>query len=226
MLWASAHPPLPVFHVKQSTEQVGLARYLTDLRQRLALCVAPDRLGALTSLLSWLAPASHHIGLTKYADPLSLAQNLVAPAIQLLSPSLRPHLSSPALDFGAGCGAVGLSLGCMWPELEVVLADRRQRVVQFLDIAIRRHGLSNCTSLLVDLHRPPEAMQGRFGTVLIRAFGPAEPSLASSADWARPGGTVALWRQPGACPTPDGLNALRTDRTDVPSLVLTLYQRV
>ncbi len=225
MLCPSTHTLQPVFHVKQSTEQARLATYLTELRHRQALAIAPERLEPLAELICWVAPAAHRIGLTKYAEPTSLAQNLVAPALHLLSPLLLPHLNSPALDFGAGCGAIGLSIACAAPDMQVVLADRRQRVVQFLDIAIRRHGLSNSTALLVDLQSPPEAMRERFGTVLVRAFGPADVSLASSVDWVRPGGTVALWHQPGACPTPDGLNALRTDATELPSLVLTLYQR-
>jgi hypothetical protein len=53
-----------------------------------------------------------------------------------------------------------------------------------------------------------------------------DEALAGARAWVRPGGTVALWHQPGASGTPDGLTALWTEETELPSLVLTLYQRI
>jgi 16S rRNA G527 N7-methylase RsmG len=214
-----------MFHVKHSPERENTASRLRSCAADHALDLASDRLDALADLVAWLAPAAHQIGLTKYADPGSLTEHLVCPALLLLQPSLIPFIGTPLLDFGAGCGAVGLALAAALPKAQIVLADRRRRVVEFLDIAARRHGLANVDSMLVDLRRPPQALEGCFGTVLMRAFGPPEQALRAARGWLQPEGVVALWHQPDVCPTPDGLNALRTEATDLPSLVLTLYQR-
>ena len=217
-----------MFHVKQSPGHEGdvVASYLAAYAHRHSLDIALDRLDLLADLLSWLAPASYQLGLTKYADPLQLAEQLAAPALTVLIPDVLPHVSSPVLDFGCGCGAVGLSLATAMPDLEVVLADRRKRVVQFLDIAITRYSLSNCRSLLVDLASQRSCPANEFGTVLIRAFGPVSQALDDAYGWLRPAGTAALWHQPGACRPPDGLTALRTVSTELPSLVLTIYKCV
>jgi len=215
--------------VKQSPTDASAASYLVQYAQRHGLTIPDDRMDLLETLILWLAPASHRIGLTKYADPLTMSKQLVAPALLLLKLLLKPEFltqaPSPMLDFGAGSGAIGLSLAALMPEHEIVLADRRRRVVQFLDIAARRHHLDNCGCLLVDLGRPTPDWQSHFGTVLVRAFGPVDQALTDARSWLRPGGTVALWRQPDASGTPDGLSALWTEETELPSLVLTLYQR-
>ena len=215
-----------VFHVKHYPEDEAVTAYLRQYSRRHALDVPAERLDRIASLVSWLAPASHRLGLTKYADPMAMSEQLVAPALLLLAPSLSPHVSSPMLDFGAGSGAVGLSLATAMPASEIVLADRRRRVVQFLDLAVHRHDLGNCRSLVVDLADMTAGLESDFGTILVRAFGPVDQALISAQAWLKPGGVVALWHRPGACFTPDGLTALRTEETELPSLVLTLYQRV
>lgn len=179
----------------------------------------------LAELIEWLAPAAHRAGLTKYRTPADMKQHLVDPALLLLTPPLRPFLHSPALDFGAGSGAVGLAIAAAAPDVEVVLADRRARVVQFVDLAIQRFRLQNCHTLLTDLAAPAEDHWQAFGSVLIRAYGPGPVALEQAMRWLRPGGTIALWRRPEAPATPDGLISLRTEPTSLPSLVLSIYQR-
>jgi len=179
----------------------------------------------LPELVSWLAPAAHRLGLTKYGTAIAMAEHLVAPTVLLLRPDLQRFIASPILDFGAGAGAVGLSLALLLPHMEVVLADRRQRVVEFLDVAAHRHGLGNCHARLVDLSHPPHGPGEAFATVLIRAFGPAQQALAEARPWIRPGATAVLWHQVGDVQSPDGLTALRTVATPVPSLALTICRR-
>lgn len=179
----------------------------------------------LSELIDWLAPAAHQAGLTKYATPAAMREHLVDPALLLLTPALRPFLHSPALDFGAGSGAVGLAIAAAAPDVEVVLADRRSRVVQFVDLAIRRFRLANCRTLLTDLAAPAEEYRQAFGSVLIRAYGPGHIALDQAMRWLRPGGTIALWRRPESPATPEGLIPLRTEATQLPSLVLSIYQR-
>ncbi|MEN6645044.1 MAG: RsmG family class I SAM-dependent methyltransferase [Armatimonadia bacterium] len=179
----------------------------------------------LADLLAWLHPAAARLGLTNYRDIQTYIAQLVVPALYLLSPTLAPYRLSPMLDFGAGSGAVGLSLACLLPEAEVVLADRRSRVVQFLDLAVSRGGLRNCRSLLADLSAPSPEQQGSCGTVLIRAYGPTTEALRQAVLWTRPEGTIALWHQPPAPDPPDHLTRADTLQTSVPALALTIYRR-
>ncbi|MBU0609230.1 MAG: class I SAM-dependent methyltransferase [Armatimonadetes bacterium] len=201
------------------------ALYLERYASRHDLPLAEAHTERIASLVTWIAPAAHRMGLTKYARPLAMCENLVAPALLVLSPDIMPLVRSPMLDFGTGSGAIGLSLGISLPEHEMVLADRRDRVVQFTDLAARRQGIGNARSMLTDLSAPAPGHGPSFATVLVRAFGPAAQALSDAAGWVGPGGVVALWHQPGPPDAPDGLKALRTDPTELPSLVLTLYQR-
>lgn len=211
-----------MFHVKQSSAPDDMVHDFSALSLTLA---TPLPAAPLTELATWLAPAAHQLGLTNYRTPLDLAEHLMAPALRLLSPALRPLLLSPALDFGAGSGAIGLSLALAAPELEVLLADRRRRVVEFLDLAIRRHRLANAQALLVDLSDPPPEWQNRCGSVLIRAFGPTAQALDHATAWLRPQGTMVLWHQPPAPAPPDGSTLLVTEATNLPALLLTIYRR-
>jgi len=208
--------------VKQTRPIIGI---LEAEVHRLALTGLEDRVVALAEALEWLGPAAFRFGLTNYATTEEFTTNLVAPVLTLLAPSLSGLLQSPALDFGAGSSAVGLALAILRPDMQVLLADRRARVVQFADLALRRLQLANCEGLQVDLANPPSELAGSIGTVLVRAFGPTPVALTHACRLIRPGGSIALWHQPPAPPPPADLRLVDTLATGVPSLALTVYQR-
>lgn len=212
-----------MFHVKH-LPPAELATLLTERAAALGLSLPPDRLASLAEALAWLGPAAYQIGLTNYATLPEFVTNLVAPVFPLLTPSLAPVLLSPTLDFGAGSGAVGLSLAILQPDLQVVLADRRVRVLQFIDLALSRLRISNGRTLRIDLADPPADWQAACGTVLIRAFGPTETALAHASRLTRPDGTIALWHQPPPPPPPAPLRQAETLPTGVPALALTIYR--
>ncbi|MEN6403916.1 MAG: RsmG family class I SAM-dependent methyltransferase [Armatimonadia bacterium] len=143
-----------------SSSDTPLTSQLTSTIASLQLSPDDFDIPKLADLLAWLHPAASRLGLTNYRDIQTYTSQIVIPALYLLSPTLAPYRLSPLLDFGAGSGAVGLSLACLLPEAEVVLADRRSRVVQFLDLAVSRGGLRNCRSLLADLSAPTPDQQG------------------------------------------------------------------
>ena len=212
-----------VFHVKQSPSQ--LRTLIENEIQRIGISASSTSIQSLADLITWIAPSAHRLGLTKYSDPSQLATQLVLPPLQLLSTHLLPLIQSPVLDFGAGCGAVGLSLAVLAPELQFVLADRRSRVIQFVDVAIQRHGLKCAEALQVDLSDPSAAYERSFGTVLVRAYGPPSEALSQAERWLRPGGHVAFWHQPPPSSAPDGLIRTRSEPTNLPDLVLTAYMK-
>jgi hypothetical protein len=210
-----------MFHVKQTT----VASLLDIEAKRLGLKAAPDAVRCLDEAVSWHYPAAFRLGLTNYPDVKDYVSQLILPALTLLRGELSRSVHSPLLDFGAGSGAVGLTLALLCPDWQVVLADRRARVVQFLDLACSRLRLSNCRTACVDLSAPPSELQGSIGTVLIRAFGPTGQALEYATPLLQDDGTIALWHQPPSPPPPDDFGQAITLETSVSSLALTLYSR-
>jgi 16S rRNA G527 N7-methylase RsmG len=212
-----------LFHVEQY-EVPALAAMLRTRAALLGLTLTEGVLIHLADALAWLGPASLRLGLTNYRTPTAFVSNLVTPVLDLLRPRLAGHLLSPVLDFGAGSGALGLSLAILRPELQVVLADRRARVVQFLDLGLSRLHLSNCAALRIDLASPPAEYLRAYGLVLVRAFGPPTAALAHAAVFLQADGGIALWHQPPPPQPPDGLRLAETMPTSVDSLALTIYR--
>ncbi|MEI6500120.1 MAG: RsmG family class I SAM-dependent methyltransferase [Armatimonadota bacterium] len=205
--------------------QTSIPKILLEEARRVG-CTPPEGdLDRLAEALEWLGPAAFRLGLTNYATTAEFTANLAAPVLSLLQASAAPLLQSPALDFGAGSGAVGITVAILRPDLQVILADRRARVVQFIDLGLRRLRLANCTALEADLANPPDDFREAVGTVLIRAFGPTAVALTHASRLVCPGGSIALWHQPPAPPPPADLRLADTLRTGVPSLALSLYER-
>jgi 16S rRNA (guanine527-N7)-methyltransferase len=99
-----------------------------------------------------------------------------------------PELPSAGLviDVGSGAGFPGIVLGCLRPDLDLVLIDSRRRRVSFLREAIRRIPLpgaraleirAECAAKSVDLGRRAAAVIAR--AIRLDAFLPlAEPLMA------------------------------------------------
>jgi 16S rRNA G527 N7-methylase RsmG len=216
-----------MFHVKQSLDHIGgLSAHILDVAASLNLPLPGDCADSLAGLADWLATAANQVGLTRYNQPMVLADRLIIPSLLLCSEETRADVGSPMLDFGAGSGAVGLSLAIALPDHEVVLADRRERVIQFIDLAIRRHRLHNCRAVLAGLDQVPSVDTDRYATILIRSFGPAERAVGTALPWLCTSGSIALWHRSESHPSIDGLKTLRTVASNVPSLVLSIYQRI
>lgn len=203
----------------------SVVEILQQHRNKLQLDLSDERWTALAAGIDWLGPLAQQMGLTNYSDLSEFTSQLVAPLLPLLQPTLQHHLLSPALDFGAGSGAVGIALAILRPDLQVVLADRRARVVQFLDLCLRRLQLTNGSALQTDLAAPPSEWQHACGTVLIRAFGPTDVALKHAAQLMRPDGSIALWHQPPPPAPPAELRQAHSLMTSVPALALTIYDR-
>jgi 16S rRNA G527 N7-methylase RsmG len=179
----------------------------------------------IEQILTWLAPRAARLGLTKYDSPMSLAENLAIPVFSLLEILPEAPRLGPVLDFGAGAGVVGFTYAALFPKSKIVLADRRTRVVQFLDLAVHEFSLANCASVVADLTHPTGDQAGSFGLVLLRAFAPGPEALEAATPWLKSGGHVAFWHRPPAPDVPEMLQRGDSVATNVPSLSLTLYQR-
>ncbi|MCU1394240.1 MAG: rRNA small subunit methyltransferase [Ilumatobacteraceae bacterium] len=91
-----------------------------------------------------------------------------------------PPSTERLLDLGSGGGLPGLVIAARLPGTHIVLADRRERRMDLLRLAVSRLGWSDrievLTTDVVRLGRDP-AYAGRFDAVTARAFG--EPLLTA-----------------------------------------------
>jgi 16S rRNA G527 N7-methylase RsmG len=188
-------------------------------------CLSDGEALAIAEFAAWAGPAAARIGLTQYPDALAFLNGLIMPTLAILSPEVAPHLSSPVLDLGTGSGAVGITVALVRPDLEVTLADRRSRVVQFVDLCRARLALPNCCAARTDLSDTNSLSGRRFGSVLVRAFGPVEPALGTASGWLAPGGVVACWQRPPVTTSVHGLRLETTVATSVAELQLTVYSQ-
>lgn len=211
--------------MKHDDTTTAIRRCLEQALAASGVRLETDRLAALVEYTEWTADSAQKLGLTQYRSPEEFASGLICPTLGLLSAPLDRFLRSPVVDFGAGSGAMGLSLAFCRPDLEIVLADRRKRVVDFIDVCRARFGLEHCRTLLVDLSRAPASETALGSLVLLRAYGPAKEALAQSARWVSPPGHIALWHQPGTVDLPSSLESVVSLPTSLAALSLTLYRR-
>ncbi len=155
----------------------------------LGISIEETQLEACGELAVWLAPAAAKLGLTQFADPGELAENLMGPGV-CLTAHLGDECRSVA-DIGAGSGALGLTVGLLRPEVSVSLVDRRKRVCDFTELAARRFGLGNCSSVCADM-RAAGSGGGEYDVVVARAVASGSELLEELVRLVAPGGRVAV----------------------------------
>lgn len=98
------------------------------------------------------------------------------------SAQLAEHIVSPNsgcwLDLGSGAGFPGLVIAAMYPETPVVLVESRRRRVEWLESAIDKMDLPNCT---VEGQRLEQLEAFPASVVSARAFAPLDRLLRLSA---------------------------------------------
>lgn len=102
-----------------------------------------ERIGVFVDLL---ATWNRRIHLTGERDPDRLLRKHVVDSLACV-PSL-PEQGS-VLDLGTGAGFPGIILGCLRPDLDLVLLDSRRRPINFLREAIRILDLPRARTLLL-----------------------------------------------------------------------------
>jgi 16S rRNA (guanine527-N7)-methyltransferase len=101
--------------------------------------------GALDRLLRFsaiLATWNRRLRLTGDQDPVRIAEHHIADSLAVVG--VLPD-AGPIVDIGSGQGFPGIILGCMRPELELVLIESRRRRANFLRDAIRHIPLPRVT---------------------------------------------------------------------------------
>ena len=110
------------------------ARFVTTAARKLGVGVGGDALDRLGRFLEILGVWNRRIHLTGIRDRASLIRDHT---IDSLAPT--PHIPRTGLtvDVGSGAGFPGIVLGCLRPDLEIVLIESRRRRASFLREAIR-----------------------------------------------------------------------------------------
>jgi len=211
--------------VKHDSDPEAVARLLGDQLTELSLNATTAQLGTLVEYVQWAGRAAARLGLTQYRAPTEFARGLVLPTLSLFLPPMQEYLRGPLLDFGAGSGALGLTVAILRPDIEIVLADRRRRVIDFLDLCRARYGLTNCRTLLADLDAGPSPGPGAYHLVLVRAYGPADHALKRATAWLAPSGAIALWHQPPVPSLPHHLYCVASVPTSLSALCLSMCRR-
>lgn len=103
------------------------------------------------------------------------------------------------LDLGSGGGLPGLVLADAFPDVDVVLLDRRQKRADFLARAIRRLGFDRAEVWCRDADDVVRSIAGGddpFGVVTARGFGPPEYTLRTAVGCLAPSGVVVISEPP------------------------------
>jgi 16S rRNA (guanine527-N7)-methyltransferase len=134
-----------------------------------ALGLAMDA-GALDRILRFsatLATWNRRLRLTGDQNPVRIAEQHIADSLAVVG--VLPE-SGPIVDIGSGQGFPGIILGCMRPELELVLIESRRRRANFLREAIRQIPLPRATVREERAESVGEPLAGSARLVVARAI--------------------------------------------------------
>jgi len=201
------------------TEDSSVSRETTRLVEALRPAIA-DR---LRSLSQWIAHHAYPLGFTNYATPDQVLLHGMAPAITIAAHH-HPDAFATCAELGPGSGALGLAIATLAPTLHVDLADRRRKVIDYLELAIACNAVPNATALLFDAARP--GSQTQWDTVCFRALAKPAEALALAAPLAR--ARIFACHSPAVETyrlSPPGFTLLDQRPTAAPNLVLTLYEK-
>jgi len=172
------------------------ARLLRAAAKNLGVALEQDALDRLARFLELLRTWNRRVHLTGVRDVALLVRDHV---IDSLAPV--PHLPSAGIvtDIGSGAGFPGIVLGCLRPDLDIVLIESRRRPTSFLCEAIRSIPLPAVRTLEMRAEEAATApeMAGRVTLAIARALrldlflGLALPLLA-------PHGTAIAMQTPRA----------------------------
>lgn len=166
-----------------------------------ALGLAMDD-GALARILRFsatLATWNRHQRLTGDQDPIRVAEQHIADSLAVVG--LLPA-EGPVVDIGSGQGFPGIILGCVRPDLALVLVESRRRRANFLRDAIRQIPLEHADVREQRAESIGPPLAGRARIVVARAIrldallALAGPLLASD------GRVIAMQSERGRCEAP------------------------
>lgn len=131
----------------QRKDQVKTPGHDTAFPERHHLAAILDEAGISFSTAQLEQLWTYHQLIRRHNPELNLTRihNFRNMALKLYVDSILPgqlmSLPSPLMDIGTGPGMPGIPLKIAQPHLEILLAESRQKRVEFLDLAVARLGL-------------------------------------------------------------------------------------
>lgn len=131
------------------------------------------------------------LGLVAESDAERLAERHVWDSLRATSPLFDDD--SAVVDIGSGAGLPGLVLAIARPSLHVVLVEKKERAVGFLELAVDRLGLANVEIRASRI----EDVDLTVDVATTRAYGPIGRSWAAAHRVLRPGGRLIYFAGEG-----------------------------
>jgi len=133
----------------------------------LGLAMDAPALERILRFSATLATWNRRLRLTGDSDPARIAERHIGDSLALVN--LLPE-AGPVVDIGSGQGFPGIILGCMRPDLELVLIEARRRRANFLRDALRRIPLDHAEVLAERAESAVATLAGRARIVVARAL--------------------------------------------------------
>jgi len=182
--------------LRQGLERMDLAPFV-DLQARVRL------LAYIRELKKWNRKMNL---IARQADDRQIVENHFLDSLTLL-PHLRSWsgreagpLRTALLDIGTGAGFPGLVIKAVWPDLEVILVEPREKRVSFLKHIIRTLQLDSVEvvpgRIDSDQNYPAQLQPGRYDLIISRALTNIVTFLAMAAPFRSPAGRVICMKGP------------------------------
>jgi 16S rRNA (guanine527-N7)-methyltransferase len=170
-----------MFHVKQ------FESLLTERAAQIGLALSAAQSAAMLEHLNLLEKWNRKHNLV---GPGSIADWLDRHTLDSLVIARQIAPNQRVLDIGSGAGFPGIPLAIARPDLDVLLAEARQKRTAFLQLVKATLGLK---VTVLPLTVTPAALRGRAEVVISRAVLQPEAWLGLAASQLEPGGTVLCY---------------------------------
>jgi 16S rRNA (guanine(527)-N(7))-methyltransferase RsmG len=147
------------------------AERMTSILKSAGIALTPEQIRQLWRYHELLREYNTDLNLTRIHSFDNMVQKLYVDSIL---PGTLMALPSPLMDVGTGAGMPGIPLKIAFPELEIWLAESRQKRVVFLEMVVSELGL---TGLRVVGKGISESFQEPVAGVITRAVETLSPTL-------------------------------------------------
>lgn len=162
---------------------------MEDLLSQGGLKITPKKLNLLWSYHQLLRKRDDELDLTRLKNFEAM---VVKHYVDCLYIRTLCSLPSPLLDIGTGPGLPGIPIKIFTPSLEIILAEKRQKRVQFLEEVARE--------LDLEVQIYPHSVNRTFPIpvegVITRAVETMDKTLKRVQDFLKPGGKVIFMKGP------------------------------
>ena len=138
---------------------------------------------------------------TNLVGRTTLEELVVKDVLDSVAPFAQVAPRSPLIDVGSGAGFPGVPLAIAFPHVETALLEPRTKRAAFLQMAIERLQIGNC-SVLKKTAQSAALLQARYACCAVRALGAADLAITVCPPLLSSGGALVLYRGRESEPAP------------------------